>query len=564
MPVPGAHKKRKSVIFSNSDDSTTSRETARLEEIQAAVTGSDTERAIRLARKALSDGFENPLLLNLRAYWHEQQGRSGEAFKDLARARQLAPDDPLISNAFGLCLAQLHRLHEAHAAFQHAVRLQPDFAPAHFNLGWVAEDLGLLEEARQAFLRAEQLDADSAGPPARLAYLAARTGDIETARRHAARAFALDPRNSLAHLAVALCEVEDRQIERAENRLRQILVEERTSRFERAMTRGLLGDCLDAQDKAADAFTAYAACNRELASLYARQFGSSQNESIPAHLSRVIKYFSMADANVWNTKNRTLPETGPAARHIFIFGFPRSGATILEGVLAAHPQVCTTGERDALGAGVQKFLADDQGLDRLSGLDWNDLQIFREMYWRELRKLGLAFDGKVLVDRQPYNTVKLALISKLFPEANILFVTRDPRDVVFSCFRSRFRMNSTNYELLTLEGTARLYDAEMRLTDIFRAKLPLTTLDIPYETLVRDFRSCMVALYHYIGLNPEEAAWDPASSANWRAIATPSPARIARGLNVERVGAWKRYSNQIAPLVPLLQPWIDRFGAMTD
>jgi Tfp pilus assembly protein PilF len=535
-----------------------------LQKIQEAVAASDTERAIALAREALSEGLENPLLLNLRAYWYEQRGRPQDALKDLERARHLVPDDALISNAFGLCLARLNRLHEARTAFQDATRQQPDLAPAYFNLGWVTEDLGLLDEAREAFLRAEQLDPNSADPPARLAYLAARTADSEGARRHAARALALDPNHPSAQLALALCEFEDRHLERAETRLRQVLVEGRMNPLERAMTNGLLGDCLDAQNKVVEAFASYAACNREFAGLYAPQFAASGLESVPAYLSRITAYFESAGAAAWKGKDQVLPESGPVAGHVFIVGFPRSGTTLLEDVLAAHPQVCTPGERDGLGAGVRKFLAGAESLDQLSRLEWGDLRIFREMYWRDLRDLGLAFDGKVLIDKQPHNTVKLPLITKLFPEAKIMFMTRDPRDVVFSCFRSRFRMNPTNYELLTLEGAARLYDAVMRLADIFRDKLSLTMLDIPYETLVRDFRNAVAALYRYIGLDPEEAAWDPLDRAKTRAIATPSATQIARGLNTEGIGSWRRYADRIAPVLPLLQPWIERFGAAAE
>ncbi|HEX3665779.1 MAG TPA: sulfotransferase [Rhizomicrobium sp.] len=503
-------------------------------------------------------------MLNLRAFWHEQHGRPADALEDLARARSLAPDDALISNAFGLCLVRLNRFRDARTAFQEATRQQPDFAPAHFNLGWVSEDLGLLEDAREAFLRVELLDPGAADPPARLAYLAARTADHENGRRHAARALGLDPRHPLAHLAIALCEFEDRHLERAEARLRQILSDGRATPLERAMTRGLLGDCLDAQDRTAEAFTSYTACNREFANLYAPQFAVPQHESVPAYLSQMITYFKTTDVSIWKDKSPALPEAGPVTGHVFIVGFPRSGTTLLEEVLAAHPRVCTTGERDGLRAGVRKFLSGAESLEQLSRLDWSDLRLFREMYWRELRELGLMFDGKVLVDKQPYNTVKLPLITKLFPEAKILFMTRDPRDVVFSCFRSRFRMNATNYELLTIEGAARLYARVMQLTDILRPMLPLTMLDIPYETLVRDFDNCMIALYRYTGLDPSEAEWDPESRAKERAIATPSATQIARGVNTEGIGSWQRYAVQMAPVLPLLQPWIDRFGARTD
>jgi hypothetical protein len=183
------------------------------------------------------------------------------------------------------------------------------------------------------------------------------------------------------------------------------------------------------------------------------------------------------------------------------------------------------------------------------------------MYWRELRELGLVFDGKVLVDNQPYNAAKLPLIAKLFPDAKILFMTRDPRDVVLSCFRTRFPMNATNYELLTLESTARYFDAVMRLFELFRAKLPLTMLAIPYETLLRDFRNCVIALIRYVGLNPEDIAWDAMKHTRTRVIAAPDAMQIACGLNLEGIGSWRRYADRLAPVLPLLQPWIDGLGA---
>jgi hypothetical protein len=250
----------------------------------------------------------------------------------------------------------------------------------------------------------------------------------------------------------------------------------------------------------------------------------------------------------------------PVAGHVFIVGFPRSGTTLLEEVLAGHPLVCTTGERDGLDAGVREFLGGADGLDRLSGSDTTALLVFREKYWRKLRELGVDFAGKVLVDKQPYNTVKLPLIVKLFPEAKILFVTRDPRDVVFSCFRRRFRMNPSNYELLSLESAARLYDSVMRLADIFRAKLSMAVLDLQHEDMIADFRNCVDDIFRFVGLNARDASWNPEERTRTRAIGTPSAAQIARGLSRQGIGSWRPYLNQLAPILPVLQPWIERFG----
>jgi tetratricopeptide (TPR) repeat protein len=535
-------------------------ESAVLREIQAAVEAPDLARAVGLARQALADGREHPLLLNLRAYWLEQQGRAREALADLERARTLAPEDALVANALGLCLARLNRFWDAREAFHDASNLQPDLAPAHFNLGWVSEELGLLEEARHAFVRAEQLDPASAAPPARLAYLAARSADIESARRHATRSLGMDPSQFMAQFALATCDFEDRRFDAADTRLRGMLADGRIGPLDRGMAMGLLGDCLDASGRMEEAFAAYSAANNEFRSFYAPRFSEARSESVPAYLLRIATYFATADAGRWKRRGETALEMSPVAGHVFVVGFPRSGTTLLEEVLASHPLVCTTGERDGLDAGVREFLGSSDGLDRLSKSDTTALLVFRERYWRKLRELGVEFDGKVLVDKQPYNTVKLPLIAKLFPEARILFVTRDPRDVAFSCFRRRFRMNPSNYELLTLAGAARLYDCVMRLADIFRTKLPMTVLDLQHEDMVSDFRNFVDAVFRFVGLNARDAGWNPADRTRMRAIATPSATQIARGLSREGMGSWRRYSNQLAPILPVLQPWIERYG----
>jgi hypothetical protein len=370
----------------------------------------------------------------------------------------------------------------------------------------------------------------------------------------------MDPGQFMAQLALATCDFEDRRFDAAVVRLRGILADGRIGPLDRGMAVGLLGDCLDASGRVEDAFAAYSAANSEFRSFYAPRFSEARMESVPAYLSGLAAYFDTSDAGRWKRRGETALEMSPVAGHVFVVGFPRSGTTLLEEVLAGHPLVCTTGERDGLDAGVREFLGNSDGLDRLSRSDTTALLVFREKYWRKLRELGVEFDGKVLVDKQPYNTVKLPLIVKLFPEAKILFVTRDPRDVIFSCFRRRFRMNPSNYELLTLEGAARLYDSVMGLADIFRTKLPIAVLDLQHENMVEDFRNCVDAVFRFVGLNARDASWNPKERTRTRAIGTPSATQIARGLSREGIGSWRRYTDHIAPVLPILQPWVKRFG----
>ncbi len=170
----------------------------------------------------------------------------------------------------------------------------------------------------------------------------------------------------------------------------------------------------------------------------------------------------------------------------------------------------------------------------------------------------------MFIDKQPFHTLKLPLIVKLFPAAKIVFSIRDPRDVVLSCFRRRFLMSAPNFQFLTLEGAARLYDAMMRLAEIYRAKLPLDIFELRHEDLVADFEGRVRATCDFLGLTWQDSMREFAARAKTQAITTPSSAQVMRGLNREGIGHWRHYRDQLAPILPILQPWVDRFGYPAD
>jgi hypothetical protein len=167
-----------------------------------------------------------------------------------------------------------------------------------------------------------------------------------------------------------------------------------------------------------------------------------------------------------------------------------------------------------------------------------------------IRKFGVEPRGRVFIDKMPLASVQLPLIAKLFPNARILFARRDPRDVILSCFRRRFGMNPSMYQLLTLEGAAAYYDAIMRLAELYRELLPLPQHLIRYESLVEDFETTARLTCAFVGLEWDAAMLDFAAKARTRGISTPSAAQVARGLNREGQGVWRRYREQMAPVLP--------------
>src|SRR5580704_5352359 len=116
------------------------REVAVSEVFEAARAG-ELDRAKALAIAALAAGHEHPVLLNLRALDHEENGRLEAALGDLERAHALAPGDFSILNACGLALARLRRFEAAVSCYEQVMALRPDFAPAWFNSGWALEQL---------------------------------------------------------------------------------------------------------------------------------------------------------------------------------------------------------------------------------------------------------------------------------------------------------------------------------------------------------------------------------------------------------------------------------------
>ncbi len=428
-------------------------------------------------------------------------------------------------------------------------------AAAHFDRGVVLENSNDLNGARSAYQRVVALDPGHIEALASLAWLDAQAGDSLSAGAWSELALELDSTNVLARMALAFAELQDKQLDAAGHRLAQLYADPALTPLNRSIVLGLIGDLNDAQGDPARAFKAYDAANAELKALYPA-FG----DSALGHARRLIAAFEAEDRELWRNPPEARAKADDPKAHIFLVGFPRSGTTLIETVLAGHPDVVTLEERDSLAQAAGAFLSSKDGLDRLVSLSPDEAQMQRDAYWSAVRGFGVEPCGRVFIDKMPLATVLLPLISQIFPNARVLFAVRDPRDVVLSCFRRRFGMNAAMYELLTLDSAAAYYDAVMRLADVYRELLPIPQHMVRYESLVEDFESTARAACDFVGLDWTPSMSDIAATARARGITTPSAAQLAAGLNREGQGAWRRYRDQVVPVLPMLEPWVERFG----
>lgn len=528
-----------------------------IRDIDAALGTNNYKRAAALADTASASGVVHPIIPIARALWFERQGHDEAAVTCFRNAKALSPRDARIPNALGFCLVRLGRLDEALAAFEEVIGLEPS-ATAHQRKAWALGLAGRVEEAEHAYEQALKLEPRNVETLASLASLAARKGDGARARLYAERALAVDARNPNAHVALAIVEVDAQKYRPAIERLRAVVDNPSIRGHERSVVLGLLGSALDGENATREAFAAYTAANAERRKLHGTRFtgGKTAGEI----LDEVIAAFAESPVARWRAPGPAATPGDVPSHHVFLLSFPRSGTTLLEQALERNPEIATLDERDFLADIAQQYLMDAAGLEKLSRLDQALVAAHRETYWQRVQAAGVKPGGRVLVDKQPFHTIKLPLIAKLFPHARVLFALRDPRDVVLSCYRRQLDVDLLRFEFLTLEGAARMYDRFMRLADMARAKLPLSFFDHRYEELIADFDSATRAVCDWLDIPWEESMRDVSANARRLDAIKASTAQVRRGLYGEGVGQWRRYREQLAPVLPTLQPWVERFG----
>ena len=534
-----------------------------LAEIQTLASGQNVPRAVDLAKAALDDGLVHPLLLNLRSSGLMSQGKPLEALADLRQALAIAPGDLFVRNALGMLLVTLERYSEALPLLRETAELMPESPLAQYSYGFALERTGDIDLARRQFEATIALDPTFLRALPHLADFAQRRSDWATATDYANRALALDSNHYVARTILAIVSIAEGNLDQAERLLLPLIGRRADAPLDASLARRVLGDLRHAQERHAQAFQAYTLSNRQKYDIYAARY-EKPGATGTDYCHWLSDYFEVADPSLWSAgRDLTTEPDDPrdgAIGHVFLVGFPRSGTTLLENVLASHPDVCTLEEKDTFGELTHQFLVDEQGRDRLAHLTQDGIAEARKAYWARVRSFGADVTGKVFVDKYPLSSLKLPMVAKLFPKARVLFAVRDPRDVVLSCYRRNFAMNSSMFEFLSIDRAARFYDAAMATCDVYRRKLDLPWRQVRNETLVDDFEGEARAIVEFMGLGWNEQMKDFAEHAKSRTIRTPSSTQVVKGINREGVGLWRHYEKEMAPAMPYLGRWIKQFG----
>jgi tetratricopeptide (TPR) repeat protein len=518
------------------------------------------QAAAAIAEQAGREGLAHPVLLRMQAEWLAISGRLPEAGELLNRALAMSPRDPWTIADIGRVLVAEDRADESIAAFRAALSIKPDLVDVWLELGGAHEQLKQEDEAAAAFRRAHELAPMEPGPLAALATVAMRSNDLAVARDLASRALALQADHVAANFVLVDLDLGDREYSKVVERMGTMMAGAKLDEHQSLTAYSAMADALEGLGRYSEAFEMCAKWNEITRRIHAPRFGEGGRVEDHMHyMSRMKSWFEHQDPADWNRPWNVADYVSPVRRHIFLFGYPRSGTTLLENILVSLPGVRGVEEKPTLVAADWEFLRDDAAMERLATLDPALAAAQRDEYWRRVRSEVPDVDGKVFVDMGPLYGIKLQVISRLFPDALLIRCRRDPRDVVLSCFKKAFRVNASTYQMTTLEGAARHFDLAMQLTEMHLGVLPLPVHVVDYAHLVGDFDSSTRALAEFVGIPWTEDVRSFDRTAAGRRLRTASAGQVRRGL-YDGTRQWLRYRDQMAHVLPILEPWVTRFG----
>lgn len=462
----------------------------------------------------------------LRAQALSNLGRSEAAEAAASRAIELAPRQARNYNLRGLLRDRLGLTRGALADYETALELDPDNIDTLINISLPLARQTRHEQALEVVRRAVALAPAHLGARLRLAAALVEAGETAAARAEYRRVLERAPQN-----AEAIEQLANLQDATANTALRPAAQAALKRAPTRAPDRAVLNFALariDEQAGAAEAAARHLAeANREMARLqpYDAAADSALNQAI-------MGYFPL--------------EPDAAAEPvtpIYVLGLPRSGTTLAEAILSAHPRVAGLGEQIAAGRFFYPLI------ESAAAIGAQELARFREAE-REMHP-PLPEGTTAFVDKMPENYRLAGFLKAAHPTARIVHLTRDPRDVALSMWRGHFAGRALNYTY-DLKAMAHRFNLYAQIMKAWHDLLPGQILDLSYEEMTADVERSSRRLADHCGLDWVADMARPHETG--AAVLTLSATQLRQPVHRQSVGKWRRHAEMLKPLIDGLDP----------
>ncbi len=478
---------------------------------------------------------------------------------------------------------------EIHA--RNAIRLAPRNGNAHAMMGLILTETNRALAGEYHFRKAIEITGETSRGCVNLANCLKQQGKVDESEEWFRKATALDPKNINAWLGWCRMEEARRALPRAWELLHEaekVAPEGADLSLTRAVLRGreknneaaiaelsksqiegkarqltavaLLerGRLYDGMDRFEDAWADFTEGKRLCRDVQGRIYNAEAAKNLAERLKRFFTRQRMSIVPRAHV-NDAMPQP------IFIVGFPRSGTTMVEQTLTAHPLISAGDElvfiHDLARLGPRWLGSPLAYPECLADLWMGDNQLvldqFRDYYLARAEQLGIWEKGaKFFTDKMPLNETHLGLIHLTFPKAPIIHVRRHPLDSLISNY-SNFLTHGFN-QAFDLKTSAAHYLLIDGLVEHYKQQLDLNYLEIRYEDLVEDQEPRVRRMLDFAGV-----AFDPRCLSfhdNQRYARTASYAQVTEKLYNSSVHRYQNYRKHLDEAVAILQPVLERLG----
>ncbi|MEZ6210386.1 MAG: tetratricopeptide repeat protein [Phycisphaerales bacterium] len=484
--------------------------------------------------------------------------RYPEAESCLHRALELTPDDSNALTNLGNVLLFQNRPDEALHEFEKALKLEPDSPSAQLGVGLALRGQLRVSEAIPAIERALELDPDSVQSMYALAEAHDRTHQWDEAASWAKRAIEKKQSHLASRMLLARIDREAGRLEESDAALRDLLAEAPRDMMKVRVLKEM-GHLCRARGNSADAVAKY----NEAAAIWNAlpEIQRMTETSLAQTLASYPDHLSESVVSTWEEE----PVDDGRASPLILCGFPRAGVTVVEQMLASFPGVIATDEAPILNP-VLMHVAQTAGAYRpypecLDDLLDDQIEQCRSIYWEAAARLATgAAACDLLVDKHMMNLVHLGLYRRIFPDAKVLMVTRDPRDIIAECYIEYHTPSQATASFGSIPGIAESVQAYDALWQFAKSTFGMASMEVRYEDVVNDPARSMRRIAEWLGLSWDDGATKPDRRVRGKALRSHAYREIAGPISDRYIGVGSLFSSEIDQSMNAINPYMKAHG----
>jgi tetratricopeptide (TPR) repeat protein len=454
----------------------------------------------------------------------------------------------------------------ANEAYDRVMQLSPGNASLLVMVGQQYQGLRQLDDARACFERAVAVDPASVDARISLAVWFEKERRLDDAWEAVTACLARHPGDDQARYFQAFLLHRKGRNGEAETALRDLIKDGPQYPYVKYAGRHLLGVVLDQMGRPAEAMRWLLEAKAQVRTLTDIGILEREYDKADAKRRELLAALTPEMIRRWRSEGPASELGRPLA---FLGGHPRSGTTLLEQVLDAHPEILAFDEPVAFNQEVAPNAALPAAAGEIQARTLDGLPAALRGQWRQrylkslLREVTEEPGARLFLDKNPSPTMSLPIWLRVFPEIKVIIALRDPRDVLISCFFLNLMLNSSNANFLSLERTAKHYQDLMDVWLRMRDLGGFDWLETRYEDMVNSVETEGARVTAFLGLtwHPDQARYH--ETARRKFLFAPTYHDVTQPVYRRAMGRWEQYAEALEPLQARLAPYCRAFGYAT-